>query len=45
MDEVLGNLDDLKNDLYALVVSGELDENTNDQAQELLREVRDLLED
>ena len=45
MDEVLGNLDDLKNDLYALVEAGELDENTNDQAQELLREVRELLND
>jgi hypothetical protein len=45
LDELLAELDDFKSALYTLVEQGALDENTNDQVQELLREARELLED
>ena len=45
LNELLADLDDFKSALYILVEQGALDENTNDQVQELLREARELLED
>jgi hypothetical protein len=45
LDELLAELDNVKSSLYTLVEQGSLDENTNDQVQELLREARELLED
>jgi hypothetical protein len=45
LDELLAELDDFKSALYTLVEQGSLDELTNDQVQELLREARELLED
>jgi len=45
LDELLAELDDFKSALYTLVEQGALDELTNDQVQELLREARELLED
>ena len=44
VDDVLADLDDLKTALYALVYKGQLASNTNDEAQELLREVYALLD-
>ena len=42
---VLGELDDMKTDLYVLVDNGQLDDNINAQVQELLREAYDLLDE
>lgn len=44
VEDVLADLDDLKSALYALVYNGQLDSNTNDQAQELLREAYTVLD-
>jgi hypothetical protein len=44
IQDILGNLDDLKSALYDCEVVGGVDQNTCDQAQELLREVYALLE-
>ena len=43
--DLLADLDDLKSALYALVDKGQLEVNTNDQVQELLREVYTLLDE
>ena len=43
VDEILGDLDDLKSALYDCESVGGIDSNTCDQAQELLREVYALL--
>ena len=45
VDDVLADLDDLKTALYALVYKGLLASDTNDEAQELLREVYAILEE
>lgn len=45
LSDVLADLDDVKSRLYDLVESGQLDENINDQAQELMREAYGLLEE
>ena len=45
LEDILGDLDDLKSALYDAQSVGNVDENTCDQVQELLREARDLLED
>lgn len=42
---VLGELDDMKTDLYVLVDKGQLDDNINAQVQELLREAYYLLDE
>ena len=42
---VLGELDDMKTDLYVLVDKGQLNDNINAQVQELLREVYDMLDE
>jgi hypothetical protein len=44
VEDILGDLDDLKSALYECQEAGNVDENTCDQVQELLREVRELLE-
>lgn len=44
IEDILGDLDDLKSALYDCEQGGNVDENTCDQAQELLREVYALLE-
>lgn len=45
LEDALADLDDLKSALYALVDAGQLEVNTNDQAQELLRSVYTLLDE
>ena len=45
LQDLLDTLDDIKSELYELVDDGQLKENTNDQVQELLREVYGMLED
>jgi hypothetical protein len=45
VQDVLGDLDDMKSALYDIVERGALDENINDQVQELLREVYGMLEE
>lgn len=45
LQDVLNDLDDVKCALYDIVSAGKLDENINDQAQELLREVYDMLDE
>ena len=45
LQDLLADLDDLKSALYELAAAGQLDANTNDQAQELLRETYNLLDD
>jgi hypothetical protein len=45
VQDVLGDLDDMKSALYDMVEEGALDENINDQVQELLREVYGMLEE
>lgn len=45
LQDTLNDLDDLKCALYDIVEGGLLDENTNDEVQELLREAYRLLED
>ena len=45
VQDVLGDLDDMKSALYDIVEQGALDENINDQVQELLREAYSLLEE
>ena len=45
VQDVLGDLDDMKSALYDIVEQGALDENINDQVQELLREAYYLLEE
>lgn len=45
LQDVLNDLDDMKCALYDIVNGDGLDENTNDEVQELLREVYRLLED
>ena len=45
LQDVLNDLDDTKSVLYDMVEEGTLDENTNDEVQELLREVYRLLDD
>jgi hypothetical protein len=44
VEDILDDLSDLKSALYECQEAGNVDLNTCDQAQELLREVRDLLE-
>lgn len=44
LEDALADLDDLKTALYALVYKGQLASDTNDEAQELLREVYTLLD-
>lgn len=45
VQDVLGDLDDMKSALYDIVEAQQLDANINDQVQELLREAYSLLED
>ena len=45
IQDVLGDLDDMKSALYDIVEEGRLDDNINAQVQELLREAYGLLEE
>ena len=45
LQDVLNDLDDMKSALYDIVNGEGLDENTNDEVQELLREVYNMLEE
>lgn len=45
VQDILGDLDDMKSALYDITERGALDENINDQVQELLREVYGMLEE
>ena len=45
LQSILADLDDIKSALYDIVEAGELDENTNDQVQELLRETYSMLDE
>ena len=45
VEDVLGDLDDMKSALYEIVEQGGLDDNINAQVQELLREAYNLLEE
>ena len=45
VEDVLGDLDDMKSALYDIVERGALDDNINAQVQELLREAYDLLDE
>ena len=45
VQDILGDLDDMKSALYDIVDEGKLDDNINAQVQELLREAYDLLDE
>lgn len=45
VQDILGDLDDMKSALYDIVEGGLLDDNINAQVQELLREAYNMLED
>ena len=45
LQDLLADLDDLKSALYTLAESGQLEVNTCDQVQELLRDAYTLLEE
>ena len=45
VQDILGDLDDMKSALYDIVEGGLLNDNINAQVQELLREAYDLLDE